>query len=148
MARVTIHPDPMLSRRAFLATTGGALAGTAACGLVGQAEAVKRQPQRGGTLRLATRGDAAGLDPHRNTIYLVSNPLAATTQGLLDLNLVNTKVNDAGMVCFKDSKNLTALTFGNTPVSDAGLANFKGMRLRELYIDNTGITDLTLPQRP
>ena len=54
MARVTIHPDPMLSRRAFLATTGGALAGTAACGLVGQAEAVKRQPQRGGTLRLAT----------------------------------------------------------------------------------------------
>src|SRR5437763_1550036 len=78
MARVTIHTDPMLSRRTFLATTGG---------VVGQAEAVKRQPQRGGTLRLATRGDAAGLDPHRNTIYLVSTPLAATTQGLLDLDL-------------------------------------------------------------
>ena len=87
MARVTIHTDPTLSRRAFLATTGGTLAGAAACGLVGQAEAGKRHPQRGGTLRFATRGDAAGLDPHRNTIYLVSTPLAATTQGLLDLDL-------------------------------------------------------------
>ena len=87
MARVTIHTDPMLSRRAFLATTGGTLAGAAACGLVSQAEAVKRHPQRGGTLRFATRGDAAGLDPHRNIMYLVSYPLAATTQGLLDLDL-------------------------------------------------------------
>src|SRR6266487_5160198 len=86
MARVTLHTDPTLSRRAFLATTGGALAGAAACGLVGQAEASKRNPQRGGTLRFATRGDAAGLDPHRNTIYLVSTPLAATTQGLIDLD--------------------------------------------------------------
>src|SRR2546429_9662882 len=86
MARVTLHTDPTLSRRAFLATTSGALAGAAACGLVGQAEASKRQPQRGGTLRFATRGDAAGLDPHRNTIYLVSTLLAATTQGLIDLD--------------------------------------------------------------
>src|SRR5206468_4302475 len=87
MARVTIYTDPMLSRRAFLATTSGALAGAAACGLVSQAEASKRHPQRGGTLRFATRADAAGLDPHRNTMYLVSYPLAATTQGLLDLDL-------------------------------------------------------------
>ena len=87
MARVTIHTDPTLSRRAFLTATGGTLAGAAACGLVGQAEAAKRHPQRGGTLRFATRGDAAGLDPHRNTIYLVSTPLAATTQGLLDLDV-------------------------------------------------------------
>ncbi len=87
MARVTIHTDPMLSRRAFLATTSGALAGAAACGLVSQAEASKRHPQRGGTLRFATRGDASGLDPHRNFINLVSVPLAATTQGLIDINL-------------------------------------------------------------
>src|SRR4029434_4873936 len=86
MARATIHTDPMLSRRAFLATTSGALASAAACGLVGQAEAVKRHSPRGSTIRFATRGDAAGLDPHRNTIYLVSTPLAATTQGLIDLD--------------------------------------------------------------
>src|SRR6266853_2126100 len=86
MARVTLHTDPMLSRRAFLATTSGALAGAAACGLVSQVEAGKRQPQRGGTLRFATREDAAGLDPHRHTMYLVSIPLAATTQGLMDID--------------------------------------------------------------
>jgi ABC-type transport system substrate-binding protein len=57
-----------------------------ACGLVSQAAAGASQPQRGGTLRFATRGDAAGLDPHRNTIYLVSTLLAATTQGLIDLD--------------------------------------------------------------
>src|SRR5262245_31391584 len=77
---------PGLSRRAFLATTGGSLAGAMAGGLLHQATAEKRHPQRGGTLRFATRGDAAGLDPHRNTIYLVSTPLAATTQGLIDLD--------------------------------------------------------------
>jgi len=87
MARVTVETDPTLSRRAFLATTGAALASAAAFGLVGQAEARKRHPQRGGTLRFATRGDAAGLDPHRNIMYLVSHPLAATTQGLLDLDV-------------------------------------------------------------
>src|SRR5215467_1419041 len=87
MARVTIYTDPMLSRRAFLATTGGALAGATACGLVRQAAASKRRPQRGGTLRFGTRSDAAGLDPHRNIMQLVSHPLAATTLGLLDLDL-------------------------------------------------------------
>src|SRR4029077_9992733 len=66
---------PGLSRRAFLVTTGGTLTGAVACGLVSQAPAGANQPQRGGTLRFATRGDAAGLDPHRNTIYLVSTLL-------------------------------------------------------------------------
>src|SRR2546428_1074014 len=87
MARVTIETAPTVSRRAFRATTGGALASAAAFGLVGRAEASKPQPQRVGSLRLATRSDAAGLDPHRNIMYLVSHPLAATTQGLLDLDL-------------------------------------------------------------
>src|SRR5262245_57850581 len=52
---------PGLSRRTFLATTGGTLAGAVACGLVSQAMAGTNQPQRGGTLRFATRSDAAGL---------------------------------------------------------------------------------------
>ena len=76
-----------LSRREFLATTGGTLAGAAALGLAGQAEAAKRHPKRGGTLKFAMRSDSRGLDPHRNIMYLVSHPLAATTQGLLDLSL-------------------------------------------------------------
>ncbi len=77
----------VLSRRAFLATTGGALAGAAAFGLTGQTDAGQRHPTRGGTLRFATRADVSGLDLHRNTIYLVSMPLAAMNQGLLDLDL-------------------------------------------------------------
>jgi peptide/nickel transport system substrate-binding protein len=78
--------DLELSRRAFLATTGGALAGAAAFGFTGQAVAGQRHPQRRGTLRFATRTDVSGLDLHRNTIYLVSMPLAAINQGLLDLD--------------------------------------------------------------
>src|SRR5215467_11997818 len=79
--------EPPLSRRAFLTVTGGALAGTATLGLGGLSDLGKRHPQRGGTLRFATRADAAGLDPHRYLINPVSVPLAATMQGLLDLNL-------------------------------------------------------------
>lgn len=87
MARVITDTDPTLSRRAFLATSSGVLAGAASYGLLGQAEAGPRHPKRGGTLRFATRADAAGLDSHRNIIYLVSMALAATTQGLIDLDL-------------------------------------------------------------
>src|SRR5438105_7602339 len=87
MAHIMLNPiAPALSRRAFLATTGGVLAGAAACGLLGQAEASPRHPQRGGVLRFATRGDTTGLDPHRNALSPVSIPLAAITQGLIDLN--------------------------------------------------------------
>jgi peptide/nickel transport system substrate-binding protein len=75
-----------MSRRSFLATTGGALAGAAAMGLAGQAEAGVPKPGKGGMVRFATRSDALGLDPHRNIMYYVSYPIALTTQGLLDLN--------------------------------------------------------------
>lgn len=76
-----------LSRREFFAATGSAIAGAAALGVMGQAEAAgKRHPKRGGTLRFSTRADTVGLDAHRNTFYLVSVPLAATSQGLVDLD--------------------------------------------------------------
>ncbi|MDP6567574.1 MAG: ABC transporter substrate-binding protein [Alphaproteobacteria bacterium] len=71
------------TRREFLATTAAAAGAAAAASVPGAAVAA---PKRGGTLRFATRVDGRGLDPHRNIIYYVSNPLAATTQGLLDLN--------------------------------------------------------------
>src|SRR5215468_5158731 len=86
MRQATQGRDLELSRRAFLAATGGVLAGATAFGLAGQVAADQRHPKRGGTLRFATRSDVSGLDLHRNTIYLVSMPLAAINQGLLDLN--------------------------------------------------------------
>ena len=100
----------VLSRRAFLATTGGALAGAAAFGLTGQTDAGQRHPTRGGTLRFATRADVSGLDLHRNTIYLVSMPLAAMNQGLLDLDLQSEPV--PGVAAEWDaSKDLLSYTF-------------------------------------
>jgi ABC-type transport system substrate-binding protein len=77
---------------------------------VGRTEAGKRHPTRGGTLRFATRGDATGLDPHRNLIYLVSQPLAATTQGLLDLNLQSQPVPGIALE-WEASKDLLTYTF-------------------------------------
>jgi len=101
---------PDISRREFLATSGGALAGAAVLGFVGQAEAGKRHPTRGGTLKFATRSDVTGLDPHRNIYAPISMPLAATTQGLLDLNLQSEPV--PGIAYEWDaSKDLLTYTF-------------------------------------
>ena len=86
MSRDLDGKDGALSRREFLATTSGTLAGAAAFGLHRQAEAGEPKPGRGGTIRFATRSDAQGLDPHRHVQYYVSFPIAMTTQGLLDLN--------------------------------------------------------------
>ena len=83
--RITIL-DPMLSRRALLGTAVGAFTHGVTSRLTGATEARPRHPSRGGILRFATRGDAAGLDPHRHANSPVSTPLSATMQGLLDLN--------------------------------------------------------------
>lgn len=85
MERDPIKSGGGLSRRHFLTTTGATMIGATAFGLTGEAR--MPSPKRGGTLRVATRGDATGLDPHRNLFYPVSTPLAAVSQGLLDLNL-------------------------------------------------------------
>jgi hypothetical protein len=57
--------------------------------------------------------------------------------------LWNTKLTHAGLVYFKDCKNLTHLRLDHTQVGDAGLTYLKGMRLRALWLENTGITNLT-----
>jgi peptide/nickel transport system substrate-binding protein len=79
-------PDPTLSRRAFLGTTVGLLTGAVTGGRAAETEGRSRHPARGGLLRFATRGDAAGLDTHRHASSPVSTALTATMQGLLDLN--------------------------------------------------------------
>ncbi len=102
--------DHALSRRAFLASASGAVAGATAYGVVSAADAKQPQVKRGGVLRFATRGDAKGLDPHRNIIYLVSQPLAATTQGLLDLNLTCEPAPGIATT-WEPSKDLSTYTF-------------------------------------
>ncbi|MCZ6874276.1 MAG: ABC transporter substrate-binding protein, partial [bacterium] len=75
-----------LSRREFLTAAGGVAAGAAATGLAGKAQAGEPKPGRGGTLRIATRSDTVGLEPHRNNYYYVSVPISWIGMGLLDLN--------------------------------------------------------------
>jgi ABC-type transport system substrate-binding protein len=110
MTRSITGADYDLSRREFLTAAGGTLAGVAALGLVGQAEAAKRHPSRGGTLRFAMRSDTTALDPHRNIHYLVSTPIAATTQGLLDLDLKSQPVPGIATE-WEASKDLLTYTF-------------------------------------
>jgi peptide/nickel transport system substrate-binding protein len=75
-----------LSRREFLVTTGGALAGMAAFGLVDRAAAGKRHPQRGGTLLYGSRWDVPGLDAHRHNQNHIVNAIAAMYDGLTDID--------------------------------------------------------------
>jgi len=94
------------TRRDFLKTTG-AVAATAAMGMSVPA---KSKPKRGGTLRFATRVDGRGLDPHRNIIYYVSNPLAPTCMGLLDINL-QMEIVPGVASSYEVSKDLKSYTF-------------------------------------
>jgi peptide/nickel transport system substrate-binding protein len=110
MARPTTGGTATLSRRAFLSTTSAALAGATALGLAGEADAGKRHPKRGGTLRFATRGDTSSLDFHRTPFYPVSQPLAAICQGLLDLNLKSEPVPGVAYA-WEAAKDLLTYTF-------------------------------------
>jgi peptide/nickel transport system substrate-binding protein len=74
------------SRRAFLMTTGGALAGMAAFGLVHPA-AAKRHPQRGGVLQYGARGDVSGLDAHTHNQNHTVHATAAMYTGLTDIDV-------------------------------------------------------------
>jgi hypothetical protein len=72
----------------------------------------------GGTIKINENGSEreikSGGDLSRGTFELT----------VADLDR-NPKLTDAGLACFKDCKNLTALNLNNTQVSDAGLAYFK-----------------------
>ena len=76
-----------VSRRQFLVGASGALVGASALGLAGQAAAAgKRHPQRGGTLKYGSRGDASGLDAHRHNTNHTTTPLSVVYTGLTDLD--------------------------------------------------------------
>ncbi len=81
-------PSLKQSRRSFLKAGGAALGAASTVGLPSLATAKdgdRSSGKRGGILRFATRSDTRGVDPHKNLFYNVSQPLAATSQGLLDI---------------------------------------------------------------
>src|SRR5262249_31293632 len=64
---------------------------------------------------------------------------------VVQVDLENKKVTDAGLADLKAMRQLQTLRLGRTPVTDAGLAHLKGMQhLRELTLFNTEVTDAGL----
>jgi peptide/nickel transport system substrate-binding protein len=110
MAKGKMNSGLELSRRDFLITTGGALAGMSALGLVGQAAAAKRHPQRGGTLLYGSRGDAAGLDAHTHNQLHTSTATAAMYTGLTDLDAQGNIVPGIAEI-WEPNKELTSWVF-------------------------------------
>jgi peptide/nickel transport system substrate-binding protein len=86
MARGRTDREFELSRRAFLVTTGGALAGVAAFSRVGQAAAGTRHTQRAGVLHYGSRTDVASLDAHRHNQNHIVHATAAMYNGLTDID--------------------------------------------------------------
>jgi peptide/nickel transport system substrate-binding protein len=99
-----------VSRREFLLTTGGALAGLATFGLVGQAVAGKRHPQRGGVLQYSSRSDTGGLDAHRLNQNHTVHVTAAMYNGLTDVDQRGNIVPSIA-VSWEPNQDLTAWTF-------------------------------------
>ena len=98
------------SRRAFLMTTGGALAGMAAFGLVNPAAAAKRHPQRGGVLQYGPSNDVGGLDAHTHNQNHVVMTTTVMYTGLTDLDHEGNIVPGIAE-SWEPNKELTAWTF-------------------------------------
>jgi peptide/nickel transport system substrate-binding protein len=110
MARGRMDRGFDLSRRHFLATTGGALIGLAAFGLVDSAATAKRHPQRGGILHFGSSGDAAGLDAHTHNQNHVSVPTTVMYTGLTDIDQRGNLVPGIAE-SWEPNQELTAWTF-------------------------------------
>src|SRR5918996_5818757 len=111
MARRETEETHRFSRRDFLTTTGGALVGLSAFGLVGQtAAAGKRHPQRGGTLNYGSSGDASGLDAHTHNQNHISVPTTVMYTGLTDIDQRGNIVPGIAE-SWESNQELTAWTF-------------------------------------
>jgi peptide/nickel transport system substrate-binding protein len=110
MARRERGEPLKLSRRDFLITTGGALAGMAAFGHTAQAAESKRHPQRGGTLQYGPNTDVAGLDPHIQNQNQYHQATAAMYNGLTDIDQRGNLVPSIAE-SWESNKELTAWTF-------------------------------------
>ncbi len=99
-----------LSRRDFLITTGGALAGMAAFGLTDWAAAGKRHPQRGGILNYGPNNDVGGIDAHVQNQNQYYQATASMYNGLTDIDQRGNIVPSLAE-SWESNKELTAWTF-------------------------------------
>ena len=110
MARGATDRKSGLSRRDFLITTGGALAGMAASGFVSAAPAGKRHPQRGGILNYGPNNDVGGIDPHIQNQNQYYQATASMYNGLTDIDQRGNIVPSLAE-SWESNKELTAWTF-------------------------------------
>jgi peptide/nickel transport system substrate-binding protein len=99
-----------LSRRQFLVTAGGALAGMAAFGLSQPAAASTRHPQRGGTLLYGASGDVGALDAHTQNQGYTAAPTGLLYIGLTDIDQRGNIVPGVAE-SWEPNQELTAWTF-------------------------------------
>ena len=110
MARGATDRKSGFSRRDFLITTGGALAGMAAFGFVSAAPAGKRHPQRGGILNYGPNNDVGGIDPHIQNQNQYYQATASMYNGLTDIDQRGNIVPSLAE-SWESNKELTAWTF-------------------------------------
>ena len=61
---------------------------------------------------------------------------------VVEVNLMNTQITDAGLVHLKELTELQTLFLGDTQITDAKLVRLKGLNnLQELYLTGTKVTD-------
>jgi serine/threonine protein kinase len=87
--------------------------------------------------------DLTYLDLHNTKVTDAGMVYFKGCKNLTSLYLYYTQVGDAGLLPFQDCKALMHLHLDGTQASNAGLAHFKGTPLMRLWIQDTGITDLT-----
>jgi peptide/nickel transport system substrate-binding protein len=110
MVRARAGRESEFSRREFLVTTSGALAGVAAFGLVNPAAAAKRHPQRGGTLLFGASTDAGNLDAHAQNQSYTGGPTGLMYIGLTDIDQRGNIVPGVAE-SWEPNQELTAWTF-------------------------------------
>ena len=104
--------------------------------------------KRGAALHFDDQGEVVAvyttLDLPRT---LVDNDLADLRQftHLRDLNLVGSRISDAGLAYLKDIRTLEDLNLGGTGITDAGLEHLRGHpSIVRLDVFDTGVTDAGL----
>ncbi len=108
-------------------------------------EAPDVDPDRKATEYVLSIGGVVRVNDEVDDIKAAADlPRAAFQLTVVNL-FANNQVSDAGLVHFKDCKNLTGLWLGRTRVGDTGLAYFDGCKnLTQLDLGGTQVTDVGL----
>ena len=93
-----------------------------------------------GTVCCCTADPDNSLPRGRSYRKFLSIPISI--QGIVEVNLWNTQITDAGLVHLEGLTSLRTLHLYNTQITDAGLVHLQGLTsLQDLNLSDTKITD-------